>query len=752
MMEAGAVLALLLALGSTAAATFYGDSITFLPLKRVSNGTFEVEFYHRQNGRTSCVPRYTFTCNGVPCTTSVTTMPGFSPTDQDGTGQGRWCQSEVHTHTTIETNGTFSLRDSGCCWLSNVEGKTNWTSHAHLNLCNRSDSMSLNNCPVTATVSSLRVPQNCFSRVHLLAYDPDGDRVKCSFVSSSTVPANISLDEAACTLKSTGQVSVGVHVFEVMLEDFPARNITLTYADGTTEQREALDMTLPALCSVTVQFSLEVLPAIPSCEAGHVQPVFLSPTPMQGRVFHVPVGENFKLEAQSQAHHSSIHDFQVSGPDGMTKQFADKANGKAKLTLSWTPQGRDLHRATPVCFTAETNETQSDMRCVVVVVVSESSLVQGNASIRCAPNKIEVALEKASMPGIDMNYLKLMDDTCSLTSNSTHIIGIMSFTTCGTQIEDTGDYIVFRNEINSFELPREVITRRRTVKIDFYCRFPKILSISSFYTLHKSDYIFTESNFGSFAFSFEIFRNSNFTNKVDASSYPVQVRLMDPIYMGIRAQSEMPNVKLFVESCKGTPDDNSNNPLSYDLVKNGCLLDETMKVYPANDTTYNFEVQSFKFSGNFDQVYISCTVILCDSNSPFSRCAQGCLNSPGRRRRRQVLSTETIRRSITQGPLQFIGQEVPMGVNDGEDNSVRVKQSTETAEVIPSQASPAQPDTKASLWSITTLRRLGSDSSTAIFAVLFLASLLVLAIVVIYFTRKRKMEDSKLLISAAWDE
>lgn len=117
-----------------------------------------------------------------------------------------------------------------------------------------------------------------------------------------------------------------------------------------------------------------------------------------------------------------------------------------------------------------------------------------------------------------------------------------------------------------------MITRRRTVKIDFYCRFPKILSISSFYTLHKSDYIFTESNFGSFAFSFEIFRNSNFTNKVDASSYPVQIRLMDPIYMGIQAQSEMPNVKLFVESCKGTPDDNSNNPLSYDLVKNGLVL------------------------------------------------------------------------------------------------------------------------------------------------------------------------------------
>lgn len=60
----------------------------------------------------------------------------------------------------VDISGMFCLlhscRDSGCCWLSNVEGKTNWTSHAHLNLCSRSDSMSLNNCPVTATVSSLR--------------------------------------------------------------------------------------------------------------------------------------------------------------------------------------------------------------------------------------------------------------------------------------------------------------------------------------------------------------------------------------------------------------------------------------------------------------------------------------------------------------------------------------------------------------------------------------------------------------------
>lgn len=40
----------------------------------------------------------------------------------------------------------------------------------------------------------------------------------------------------------------------------------------------------------------------------------------------------------------------------MTKVFKDEENGKAKVTLSWTPKKSDLYRFAPVCFTAETNE------------------------------------------------------------------------------------------------------------------------------------------------------------------------------------------------------------------------------------------------------------------------------------------------------------------------------------------------------------------------------------------------------------
>ncbi|XP_047436360.1 uncharacterized protein LOC125005227 [Mugil cephalus] len=750
-MEAGAPLLLLLLValvGFDSTLGFYGDSLSVMPPRREKDGSFKVTFYHRQNGRSSCNSNSSLGCEGGVCT--GLDQSSVLQTDSDGTGQGRWCQSEGHTTATFSTNKTsFSLRDSGCCWASNVEGKTNWTTHAELDLGTRSDTHALNSCPVTTTVSSLRVPQNCFTRVRLLAHDSDGDKVRCRFAADAAAPANFTLDKTACTLIRTGEVQTGVHVFELMLEDFSTQNITVTYADGTTVFRTSSD-TSP-LCRVKLQFSLEILSPIPNCEAGHVLPVFLSRTPSHGDVLHATVGQTFHLFAQAQAHHASIHDFQVSGPRNMNKTFRDDELGKAEVTLSWTPQHSDLYRFIPVCFTAETNEAQSEMRCVVVMV-TQASIVQGKATVHCSPNKMTVALDKASMPDIDVNFLKLRDPSCSLTSNGTHITGTMSFTTCGTKVEDKGDFIVFKNEINSFELPTEVIVRRKTVKIDFSCQFPKTISISSYYSVHKSDYIFTESSFGSFGYSFEIFRNSNFSEKVEPSAYPVEVKLLQKIYMGIQANSELPNVTLFVESCKATPDDNPENSLSYDLIKNGCLEDETLTVHSSAQTEFNFEVQAFKFTGNYDQVYITCSVILCEPGSPFSRCAQGCLKDSYRRRRRD-LAKETGGHYITQGPLQFVGPSVTDEAESEEQVLLRNK--VESADDILSSSHPLtsltpQPkSTNKEDWGVVDF--LCSNITTVVFASAFLVLLVMLGLIVRHYSRKRKADDCKVLIDSQWE-
>uniref|UniRef100_A0A1A8D1G1 ZP domain-containing protein n=1 Tax=Nothobranchius kadleci TaxID=1051664 RepID=A0A1A8D1G1_NOTKA len=600
-MEAGVILLLLSSLlGRSWTLSFYGDSISVMPLQKNSDGTLKVTFYHRQNGRSDCQNQTSFFCEGGTCSDFV--QSEVLQMDWDDSDQGRWCQSEGLTTETVQPNRTtFTLRESGCCWMSNVEGKTSWTSRVDLDLGTRSDSLNLNSCPVSTTVPSLRIPQNCFTRIRLLAHDPDGDVVRCRFTSEASVPANFTLDQSACTLGNAGTVQSGVHVFELLLEDFPSSNISLTYSDGTSASRGTFNTNSPPLCSVMLQFSVEVLPPISTCVAGSMLPMFLSRTPSHGEVLHASPGQTFQLYAQAQAQNSQIRSFQVSGPGNMTREFSTDLTGKAEVILSWTPQWRDLKRLVPVCFTAETTQTQSEMRCVVVMVTRAIS-TQGNATVTCSPNKMTVMLEKASMPDIDEHYLKLKDPSCSLVSNDTYIMGTMSFSTCGTTLEDKGDYIVFKNEIHSFERPTEVITRRKTVQIDFSCEFPKTVTISSYYNLHQSDYIFTESNFGSFGYTFEIFRDGNFTQKVASDAYPVQVKLMETIYMGIQANSELPSVSLFVESCKATPDENPKNSLFYYLIQNGCLKDETVKIHPSNQTSFNFELQAFKFNGEFDQV------------------------------------------------------------------------------------------------------------------------------------------------------
>lgn len=58
-------------------------------------------------------------------------------------------------------------------------------------------------------------------------------------------------------LTSTGEVAVGVHVFEIMLEDYPTETINLTYRNGTSEIWDASDSAAASLCKLTLQFSLD---------------------------------------------------------------------------------------------------------------------------------------------------------------------------------------------------------------------------------------------------------------------------------------------------------------------------------------------------------------------------------------------------------------------------------------------------------------------------------------------------------------
>ncbi|KAM4593124.1 CUB and zona pellucida-like domain-containing protein 1 isoform 3-T3 [Odontesthes bonariensis] len=216
--------------------------------------------------------------------------------------------------------------------------------------------------------------------------------------------------------------------------------------------------------------------------------------------------------------------------------------------------------------------------------------------------------------------------------------------------EEDDDNIIFSNVITSAD-PNEIISRVHNVEIAFSCVYLKRANLSLGFT-HKNPYAFRERGFGAFTFQFEFFETQLFRKQVNDSNYPVEVYLKQMIFMQIEESSSIPNTELFVESCKATPYDNPNSRISYTIIDKGCVRDKTVQIYPSSRSQFRFGMEAFEFIGAHEEVYVTCSVMLCESGVTGTRCSQGCLDSGNHRGKREA-AAQTSRHSISQGPLHL---------------------------------------------------------------------------------------------------
>ncbi|XP_034535554.1 CUB and zona pellucida-like domain-containing protein 1 [Notolabrus celidotus] len=64
-------------------------------------------------------------------------------------------------------------------------------------------------------------------------------------------------------------------------------------------------------------------------------------------------------------------------------------------------------------------------------------------------------------------------------------------------------------------------------------------------------------------------------------------------------------------------------------------------------------LEAFKFIGLYDQVYISCSVLMCEAGDPSTRCAQGCIPKSSHGRRKRAVVTQSSAHMVSQGPLRL---------------------------------------------------------------------------------------------------
>ncbi|KAL4007485.1 hypothetical protein ACER0C_001337 [Sarotherodon galilaeus] len=317
----------------------------------------------------NCTPDFSFGCQESSCgyvSALVRTV------DQEGNKE--WCQNELRTVQPSSINMTGSLRVPGFDWVNGIKNSIgSWFTEVAFDLRNRSDTNKENSSPQSTVIPFVRVPSNCRRDFSPLMFDPDGDQVKCRYGNSSLFECNacnppsvLSLSSSTCTLSfgPTADSNQGRYGVQLLMEDFPRKNITMTSADGN----KTILTPNNALSKVPIQFVLIVDPQVSSCTEGDFLPKFLPPTPANRARLYTPVNKTLEISISAEAKNSTISELLFSGP----YDAVQNNTGPGTFTLRWTPSKSQDTDTLPFCFVVQalSKETKyhSDLRCVSVTV------------------------------------------------------------------------------------------------------------------------------------------------------------------------------------------------------------------------------------------------------------------------------------------------------------------------------------------------------------------------------------------------
>ncbi|XP_039679536.1 uncharacterized protein LOC120573694 [Perca fluviatilis] len=342
------LLLLLLPICSAQASSFYGTVMTYYPNITNTDGSVMVVLRYKLSFST-CQENTLWTCGSGNCGNESSLV--LNIVDQESSGE--WCEREGIMTRRFPSNAPFQLQLDGVNWTNNIQNILPWRAVTLVELRNRSDIGRANTSPQTTILPDLRIPSNCQRDFNLLAFDPDGDDVRCRYGNSalfecdSCTPPSVLSASSSCTLSfsSTLSSNEGAYVVQLVMEDFPRQTITLTQTNGS----QTIITTNNAISKIPVQFALRVDPAVPSCTAGLYLPKLLPPTPANGDQLYTSVNQTKEINISAEANVSTISELLFSGPNNIVQT----TSGTGQYTLRWTPSEQEDGESHPICFVVQ---------------------------------------------------------------------------------------------------------------------------------------------------------------------------------------------------------------------------------------------------------------------------------------------------------------------------------------------------------------------------------------------------------------
>ncbi|KAF3827988.1 hypothetical protein GH733_001223 [Mirounga leonina] len=263
-----------------------------------------------------------------------------------------------------------------------------------------------------------------------------------------------------------------------------------------------------------------------------------------------------------------------------------------------------------------------------------SAMPKDKAQLSCLPHLFQVTVDRGYLRRLGYSSwdIRLNDALCRPQVTGRYLIFSIPYGRCGTIRQEGLGSLSYSNSIRGRIQghPGRVFMRHRVPQLKFTCRMdgPSKVEIIPGADVPRDNIGYDVS------VSFLELPTTQYVRKMG----PYYASQKKAVFLQATLHSPNPSLRLFVDTCVASPDPHDFTTVKYDLIRHGCIKDNTyVNLHSQQTNTAQFKFNAFNFLSNYDVVYLQCEVAVCKVGDHSSRGSQGCVE----RRRRDAGPVET---------------------------------------------------------------------------------------------------------------
>ncbi|XP_068817470.1 deleted in malignant brain tumors 1 protein [Capricornis sumatraensis] len=282
---------------------------------------------------------------------------------------------------------------------------------------------------------------------------------------------------------------------------------------------------------------------------------------------------------------------------------------------------------------------------VVCAGAADSVVPKDNAQLSCWPHLFQVIIDRGYLRRLGYSSwdIHLNDELCRPRVTGRYLIFSVPYGHCGTVRQESRGSLSYSNSVRGRTRghPGRVFLRHRVPQLKFTCRVdgPSAVEVvpgeKAGYDVSISFLELPPSQHG-------------------GNTGPHYASQKKEVFLQAKLHSLNPSLRLFVDTCVASPDPSDFTTVKYDLIKQGCIKDNTyINLHSQQKNVAQFKFNIFSILTSYDVIYLQCKVTICKVGDHSSRCSQGCAGRSKRGTGPRKAAEEQAEHFRMVGPLEI---------------------------------------------------------------------------------------------------